>query len=49
MGDHLDGKMSPILGRLKNKVFHRETSLRIVMLGSSGVGKTGKEVCSFFK
>lgn len=48
MVDHTDGKMSPILGRLKSKVFHRERSLRIVMLGSSGVGKTGKEACSFF-
>jgi len=34
------GRMSPLIGRLRSKVFHREETIRMVMLGSTGVGKT---------
>ena len=42
MADVTDsGSMVPLLDKLYGKVFHREESLRIVVLGSPGVGKTG--------
>lgn len=45
MGDSHEGKaMHPLLDKIYGKVFPRaEKSIRIVVLGSPGVGKTGKE------
>lgn len=53
MVDYVDSlhpnSMPPLLEKLRGKVFAREKeSLRIVVLGSPGVGKTGKFILSIW-
>jgi len=50
MVDYIDGEhklhaMPPLLQKIRGRVFSRVCkSLRVVVLGSQGVGKTGKQL-----